>query len=106
MLGLPHGAERLGLALVELLRDRQVRLVHGALTERAAGELFRRGDRAQGVGVVLQRVQPDDAVVGQAGDVEDLPGRVGHVGAAVEFPLSRERGLQDYRLTFDMIFRY
>ena len=27
-------------------------------------------------------------------------------GAAFEFPLSREKGLMDYRLTFDMIFRY
>jgi hypothetical protein len=27
-------------------------------------------------------------------------------GAAVEFPLSCERGLMDYRLTFDVIFRY
>lgn len=28
------------------------------------------------------------------------------VGAAIEAPLSRERGLSDYRLTFDVIFRY
>jgi hypothetical protein len=27
-------------------------------------------------------------------------------GGAIEFPLSRERGLMDYRLTFDVIFRY
>jgi hypothetical protein len=27
-------------------------------------------------------------------------------GAAVEFPVTRERGLEDYRLTFDVIFRY
>ena len=28
------------------------------------------------------------------------------VGAGIEVPLSRERGLNDYRLTFDVIFRY
>jgi hypothetical protein len=28
------------------------------------------------------------------------------LGAAVEIPLAREKGLSDYRLTFDMIFRY
>jgi hypothetical protein len=27
-------------------------------------------------------------------------------GAAVQFPVSQEKGLQDYRLTFDLIFRY
>jgi hypothetical protein len=27
-------------------------------------------------------------------------------GAAIEFPLARERGFMDYRLTFDVIFRY
>jgi hypothetical protein len=29
-----------------------------------------------------------------------------YLGAAVELPLAREKGLADYRLTFDMIFRY
>jgi hypothetical protein len=27
-------------------------------------------------------------------------------GAAIQFPVSPEQGLQDYRLTFDLIFRY